>query len=50
MILPVAYAGKSSVEYLNEEDKAKPRVQQYKIFVDMALTEVAAICSAFTRV
>jgi hypothetical protein len=38
MILPVAYAGKSSAEYLNEEDKAKPKVQQYKIFVDMPLS------------
>jgi len=38
MILPVTYAGKSSVEYLNEDDKAKPRVQQYKIFADMPLT------------
>jgi len=38
MILPVSYVGKSSAEYLNEEDKAKPRVQQYKIFADMPLT------------
>jgi hypothetical protein len=38
MILPAAYVGKSSVEYLNEDDKAKPRVQQYKIFADMPLT------------
>jgi hypothetical protein len=38
MILPAAYVGKSSVEYLHEEDKAKPRVQQYKIFADMPLT------------
>ena len=38
MILPVAYVGKSSAEYLNQEDKAKPKVQQYKIFVDMPLT------------
>jgi hypothetical protein len=38
MILPAAYVGKSSVEYLNEEDKAKTRVQQYKIFADMPLT------------
>jgi hypothetical protein len=38
MILPAAYMGKSSVEYINEEDKAKPRVQQYKIFADMPLT------------
>jgi len=34
MILPRALIGKSSIEYLNEEDKAKPRVQQYKIFAD----------------
>jgi hypothetical protein len=38
MILPVAYVGKSSVEYLNEEDKAKPKSQQYKIFSDLPLT------------
>jgi hypothetical protein len=38
MILPAAYAGKSSAEYLNEEDKAKPKVQQYKIFADLPLT------------
>ncbi len=38
MILPLAYLGKSSVEYLDEEDKAKPKTQQYKIFVDMPLT------------
>ena len=38
MILPLAYLGKSSVEYLNEEDKAKPKTQQYKIFADMPLT------------
>jgi hypothetical protein len=38
MILPVAYVGKSSAEYLNEEDKAKPKVQQYKIFADMPLS------------
>jgi hypothetical protein len=38
MVLPLAYLGKSSVEYLNEEDKAKPKSQQYKIFADMALS------------
>jgi hypothetical protein len=38
MILPVAYVGKSSVEYLNEEDKAKPKSQQYKMFADLPLT------------
>jgi hypothetical protein len=41
MILPAAYVGESSVEYLNEEDKAKPRVQQYRIFADMPLTVAA---------
>jgi hypothetical protein len=33
MILPRAYLGKSSVEYLNEEDKAKPKSQSYRIYV-----------------
>jgi hypothetical protein len=42
MILPVSYVGKSSVEYLNEEDKAKPKSQSYKIYADLPLTmEVA---------
>jgi hypothetical protein len=34
MILPRELLGKSSFQFVNEEDKAKPRVQQYKIFVD----------------
>jgi hypothetical protein len=34
MLLPRVLLGKSSIEYLNEDDKAKPRSQQYKIFVD----------------
>jgi hypothetical protein len=38
MILPASYLGKSSVQYLNEADKAKPKLQQYKIFADMPLT------------
>jgi quercetin dioxygenase-like cupin family protein len=38
MILPRALAGKSSIIYVNEEDKAKPKSQQYRIFVDAPLT------------
>jgi hypothetical protein len=34
MILPRALIGKSSIQYVNEDDKTKPRVQQYKIFAD----------------
>ena len=34
MILPRALLGKSSIEYLDEADRAKPRSQQYKVFVD----------------
>jgi hypothetical protein len=34
LILPRALIGKSSIQYLNEEDKAKPKSQQYKIFID----------------
>jgi hypothetical protein len=37
MILPLAYLGKSSVQYINEEDKAKPKTQRYKIYVDMPI-------------
>ena len=34
MILPRALLGKSSIQYVNEADKEKPRLQQYKIFAD----------------
>jgi hypothetical protein len=34
MILPRALIGKSSLQLVNEDDKAKPRAQQYKIFAD----------------
>jgi hypothetical protein len=37
MILPLSYLGKSSVEYLREEDKAKPKTQTYKIYADMPM-------------
>jgi hypothetical protein len=38
MILPRALQGKSSLEYLNEADKTKPKSQSYKIFVDMPIS------------
>ena len=41
MILPRDLLGKSSFQFVNEEDKAKPRVQQYKIFVDQPITPPA---------
>ena len=34
MILPRSLTGKSSLQLVNEADKAKPRSQQYKIFAD----------------
>ena len=37
MILPMAYLARSSVEYLREEDKAKPKTQSYKIYADMPM-------------
>jgi hypothetical protein len=37
MILPMAYLARSSVEYLREEDKGKPRTQTYKIYADMPM-------------
>jgi len=41
MILPMAYLGKSSVEYLRDEDKNKPRTQKYKIYADMPIAVAA---------
>jgi hypothetical protein len=38
LVLPLAYLGKSSVEYLNDEDKAKPKSQTYKIYADMPVS------------
>ena len=37
MILPRALIGKSSIQYVNEEDKARPKAQQYRVFVDAPL-------------
>jgi hypothetical protein len=34
MILPREFLGKSSFQHVNEEDKTKPRVQQYKMLAD----------------
>ena len=42
MILPRALVGKSSIEYLDEADRAKPRSQQYKVFVDAPIAFVPA--------
>ena len=38
MILPRALGGKSSIQYLNEEDKAKPKTQSYKIYADAPIS------------
>ncbi len=42
MILPRELLGKSSFRFVNEADKARPRVQQYKIFVDAPITAPAS--------
>ncbi len=34
MVLPRALLGKSSIQYVNEDDQAKPKTQQYRIYVD----------------
>jgi len=34
MILPRALIGKSSIAYINEDDKAKPKSQQYRLLAD----------------
>jgi hypothetical protein len=38
MVLPAAIAGRSSIEYLNEEDKSKPRTQKYKSYAELPIT------------
>ena len=38
MVLPRDLIGKSSLQLLKEEDKAKPRSQQYKVFADAPIT------------
>jgi hypothetical protein len=37
LILPRALIGKSSIAYVNEEDKAKPKTQTYKVFADATI-------------
>ena len=34
MILPRTLVGQSSIAYVNEEDRARPKSQQYKVYVD----------------
>jgi quercetin dioxygenase-like cupin family protein len=34
MVLPVAFKGKSSITYVREEDRVKPKDQRYCIFLD----------------
>ena len=41
MVLPRALLGKSSIQYANEADKEKPRVQQYRIFADAPIKRPA---------
>jgi len=37
MILPRSLLGKSSIGYVNVEDIAKPKSQQYQVFIDVAV-------------
>jgi hypothetical protein len=41
MILPRALLGKSSIEYLNADDKARPKSQSYKGFADAPIAFTA---------
>ena len=38
MILPRELIGKSSIQYVNEDDKAKPKTQSYKIYADAPIS------------
>jgi hypothetical protein len=37
MILPQVLLGKSSIQYVNAEDAAKPKSQSYKVYADMPI-------------
>ena len=37
MILPRALLGKSSIRYVNDADRDRPKSQQYKVFVDVPI-------------
>jgi hypothetical protein len=41
MILPRELLGKSSIQYVNDVDTAKPRVQQYRILADVPISRPA---------
>jgi hypothetical protein len=41
MVLPRGLLGKSSIAYVNEDDKARPKSQQYKIYVDAPIASPA---------
>src|SRR5882672_4927510 len=41
MILPRGLLGKSSIAYVNEDDKTRPKSQQYRIFVDAPIAPPA---------
>ena len=34
MVLPADYLGRSSIQYVREEDREKPKLQRYQIFLD----------------
>jgi hypothetical protein len=42
MILPRSLLGKSSIQYVNEDDRAKPKSQQYRVFVDAPIKHYPA--------
>ncbi|HLH90335.1 MAG TPA: hypothetical protein VKX28_17935 [Xanthobacteraceae bacterium] len=42
MILPRALIGRSSIAYVNEADRARPKSQQYKIYVDAPIARPPA--------
>ena len=49
MILPRALIGKSSIEYLNAEDKERPKSQSYKGFADAPISFPASAGLIFAR-
>jgi hypothetical protein len=49
MLLPQELLGKSSIQYVNEDDKARPKSQSYRIFVDAPIARTLGDFEAWTR-
>jgi quercetin dioxygenase-like cupin family protein len=43
MVLPLALKGKSSISYVDDADKDKPKTQRYQVFIDFPVPTSSAM-------